>query len=215
MKSQTKIKAILFDFMGVLLFQKDNYQPNKMIDEIDQIISKVTNDSVFKKETLEHYKLNEKEFDKILDKIIDKYKKFQSLWKLLPELRKKYKLAIINNGTALTLQKLNKRHSVNENFDLFISSATEGVRKPNSEIFLLTAHRLCVEPEECLFMDNLKQNTDGARKIGMKAIWWKNKELGFNSFLEFLENEDFAGKEKFEIVLSSPVQGEEGEKDII
>lgn len=187
MKSQTKIKAILFDFMGVLLFKKDNYQPGKTIDEIDHIIGKVTDDFAFKKETMEKYKLNEEEFDKVLDKIIDKYERFESLWKLLPELRKKYKLAIINNGTALTLPKLKKIHLVEENFDLFVSSAIEGVRKPNKEIFLLTTQKLEVEPEECLFMDDTKLNIEGGEEVGVKTIWWEDKNIGFDKFLEFLK----------------------------
>lgn len=182
--------------MGVLFFQKDNYQSNQIVDEIDQIIGKVTNDSVFKKEALERYRLDEKGFDEILSKIIDKYEKFQSLWELLPGLRRKYKLAIINNGTALTLQELDKRHSVNGNFDLLISSAMEGVRKPDAKIFLLATQRLGVKPEECIFMDDSELNTDGAEKIGMKSIWWEDKQSGFNNFLEFLKNEEFAAKEQ-------------------
>ena len=193
---KNEIKAILFDFMGVLLFEKDNYPPDRIVDEIDQIIGGVTNDSSFKNETLEHYKLNEKEFKEVLSNVVDKYEKFQSLWKLLPDLRKNYKLAIINNGTALTLQEFDTRHLVKENFDLFVSSAIEGIRKPDSEIFLLTARKLGVKPDECLFMDDSKLNTEGAEETGMKSIWWEDKQSGFDSFLKFLKNEEFAAKKQ-------------------
>jgi putative hydrolase of the HAD superfamily len=182
-QSESPIKAILFDFMGVLLFPRENRTPNKLVDEIDAIIGKVTDDKLFKKTTMEQYDLSEKQFREILLAILDKYERYEPLWAMLPELRKSYKLAIINNGTALTLPELKKRHAVDKHFDLFISSAIEGVRKPDAEIFLRTAKRLNVKPEECLFMDDSLDNIEGAAKVGMKTVWWKDKELGMKEFL--------------------------------
>ena len=95
-------------------------------------------------------------------------------------------MAMINNGTSLTLKELYRRHQVKEKFELFVSSAIEGISKPDPEIFLLTAQRLGVKPDECLFMDDTKINTEGAEKIGMKTIWWENRWEGFKLFSEFL-----------------------------
>jgi putative hydrolase of the HAD superfamily len=182
-QSESPVRAILFDFMGVLLFPKENRIPNKLVDEIDAIIGKVTDDIIFKKNMMEQYELSEKQFCEILLAAVDKYERYEPLWAMLPELRKGYKLAIINNGTALTLPELKKRHAIDEHFDLFVSSAIEGVRKPDAEIFLRTAKRLKVKPEECLFMDDSLDNIKGAAKVGMKTVWWKDKELGMKEFL--------------------------------
>jgi epoxide hydrolase-like predicted phosphatase len=187
MDSQTKIKAILFDFHGVLVFQRENYQSDRIVDAIDREIGAITNDAAFKRDTLEKYGLDEKEFSEVLEKIVDKYEKFPAMWKLLPELRKKYKLAIINNGTFLTIPKFDARHSIYKNFDLFVSSAVEGFKKPDARIYRLAAQRLGVAPEECLFMDDAKINIDGAENIGIKSIWWENKEIGFKKFKDFLK----------------------------
>jgi epoxide hydrolase-like predicted phosphatase len=179
-------EAILFDFMGVLLFKRDGYVPDELVDKIDYLIGQVINDSQFKEEVKSNFNLNENQFSDILDKIINKYEKFEPLWKLLPDLKKKYKLAIINNGTALTLPVVKIRHEIDKNFDLFISSAIEGVRKPDSKIFLLTTSRLNVLPEKCLFMDDSFINIEGAKSLGMKTIWWESREKGFEKFKELL-----------------------------
>ena len=92
-------------------------------------------------------------------------------------------MTIINNGTASTLHEIKKRHSVDEHFDLFVPSVIEGVRKPNAKIFLRTAKQLNIKPEECLFMDDSLNNIEGATKVGMKRVWWKDKELGMKEFL--------------------------------
>ena len=175
--------------MGVLLFSKEGYSGDQISEEIDRIIGKVTDDVIFKKETLERFNLGEKEFNKILVTIVKKYERFKPLWDLLPELQKHYKLAIINNGTALTLEAFKREHSIEGNFDLFVSSAIEGIRKPDERIFLLTAKRLGVLPEECIFMDDSSQNTEGATKTGMQTIHWKNREQGFEDFQTWLRQD--------------------------
>ena len=180
------IKAIIFDFMGVLLFQKSDYSPDPLVDEIDDAIGKVTDDSVFEKQTCEKFHLSKDQFNNILDKVVWKYESYKPLWELLPLLRKTYKLAILNNGTGLTLPKLKAKFDVETKFDLFVSSAKEGIKKPSPEIYLLTARKLGVCPEECLFMDDSYENVEGAKSAGMKTLWWereKNREEIFKEFV--------------------------------
>jgi len=186
MKKLQNIDAILFDMMGVLLFQKNDYLPDDIIDEIDTLVGRVTNDTAFKQETLKKFRLTEADFNNILSKIVNKYEPFQKLWNLLPELRKHYKLAIINNGTALTLSQFDKKLNFEKYFDLFVSSAKEGMKKPDGEIFLTTANRLGVVPERCLFMDDSERNIDGAKRILMQTIFWLNKDEGFKKFAELI-----------------------------
>lgn len=186
MKKLQNIDAILFDMMGVLLFQKSDYVPNTIVDEIDTLVGRVTNDVVFKQETLKKFRLSEDEFNEILAKIVNKYEPFQNLWDLLPELRKHYKLAIINNGTGLTLSHFNERLNFGKYFDLFTSSAKEGMKKPSGEIFLTTAKRLGVAPKRCLFMDDSEKNIEGAKRIGMQTILWSSKDEGFKKLAELI-----------------------------
>ncbi|MET9268595.1 HAD family phosphatase [Kribbella sp. NPDC003557] len=55
-------------------------------------------------------------------------------------------------------------------FDDIVISGEVGLRKPEPEIFRLTAGRLGLEPAECVFVDDLQLNVDGARAVGMTAI---------------------------------------------
>lgn len=180
------IEAILFDFHGVLLFVKKGYPVDEMVEEIDRQIGEVTDDEIFKQEMQKRFGLNDQQFREVMEKIVEKYEAFLPLWQLLPELKKFYRLAIINNGTALTLPAFFSRCQVKDYFDIFVSSAIEGVRKPQAEIFLRTAERLGVNPQQCLFMDDKAENVEGARRVGMKTIWWQDRESGFQKFLEFL-----------------------------
>ena len=186
MEKLKNIDAILFDLMGVLLFQKNDYRPEPLVDEIDDLIGRVIDDNSFKQKMFKKFCFDESSFDKVIIKIVNKYEPFQRLWDLLPGMRKYYKLAIVNNGTTLTLPKLDQRLNFNKYFDLFISSAKEGTKKPGQDIFLIAAKRLNVIPERCLFMDNEKENIRGAKRTGMQAILWPNKDDGFKKFIELI-----------------------------
>ena len=176
----------MFDMMGVLLFQRDDYVSNDIVDEIDTLIGCVTNDTTFKQEMLKKFCFSEEDFNNILTKIVNKYEPFQKLWDLLLELKKYYKLAIINNGTALTFSQFDKKLNFKKYFDIFVSSAKEGIKKPDSEIFLIAACRLGVDPKRCLFMDDSHSNIEGAKYIGMQTILWPNKEEGLKKFIELI-----------------------------
>ena len=57
-----------------------------------------------------------------------------------------------------------------ELFDGVVISGEVGMHKPQPEIFLLGAERAGVEPERCVFVDDLRQNCEGAEAVGMTAI---------------------------------------------
>ena len=55
-------------------------------------------------------------------------------------------------------------------FDAVVLSGDERVRKPQPEIYRLGAERIGLPPEECVFVDDLKENCEGAEAVGMTAI---------------------------------------------
>jgi HAD superfamily hydrolase (TIGR01509 family) len=181
------IQALLFDFVGVLLHQKEQHALDEIVDAVDTLVGQVTNDNQFRRTVCSRYHLNETAFQDILARIVDKYEPFQPLWNILPELRSRYKLAIINNGTFLTFPLFDARFGIKEKFDLFLSSAVEGVRKPDARIYQRACESLVVSPETCLFMDDDAQNVEGARRLGMQAIHWEDPAEGFQLLLAILE----------------------------
>jgi putative hydrolase of the HAD superfamily len=59
---------------------------------------------------------------------------------------------------------------VDDLFDAVVISGEVGLNKPEPEIFRLGAERLGVAPEECVFVDDLRENCEGAEAVGMTAI---------------------------------------------
>jgi putative hydrolase of the HAD superfamily len=63
-----------------------------------------------------------------------------------------------------------------ELFDAMIISGEVGLHKPEPEIFRLGAERLGVAPGACVFVDDLRENCEGAEAVGMTAILHRGAE---------------------------------------
>ncbi|TDL27287.1 HAD-like protein [Rickenella mellea] len=55
-------------------------------------------------------------------------------------------------------------------FDDFCDSSSLGMRKPETEFYLLACRRNGVKPEECIFLDDLGLNLKAAKQLGMETI---------------------------------------------
>jgi putative hydrolase of the HAD superfamily len=63
-----------------------------------------------------------------------------------------------------------------ELFDGVVISGEVGMHKPQPEIFLLGAERAGVAPEQCVFVDDLRENCNGAEAVGMTAVLHRGAE---------------------------------------
>ena len=63
-----------------------------------------------------------------------------------------------------------------ELFDAIVISGDVGMHKPEPEIFRLGAERIGVPPEDCVFVDDLRENCAGAEAVGMTAILHRGPE---------------------------------------
>jgi putative hydrolase of the HAD superfamily len=62
------------------------------------------------------------------------------------------------------------RELLNDLFDDSVISAEVHRHKPEPEIYRLAADRLGVEPAACIFVDDLRENCEGAEAVGMTAV---------------------------------------------
>jgi len=64
------------------------------------------------------------------------------------------------------------RMSILGEMDVVVDGSVEHVLKPDPRIYRLAAERLGIDAEECLFVDDQPGNVDGARAVGMPALWF-------------------------------------------
>ena len=81
----------------------------------------------------------------------------------------RYRIALLSNVGDGTVEQL-FGDELHELFDVVVLSYQEHLAKPNPEIFTLTAERLGVSAGECVMIDDLEVNCDGAEIVGMQSI---------------------------------------------
>ena len=57
-------------------------------------------------------------------------------------------------------------------FDVMVDVSTLGVRKPAARPYRVTAERLGLAPEDCVFIDDMRSNCKGAEAVGMSSVWF-------------------------------------------
>lgn len=66
--------------------------------------------------------------------------------------------------------------ALDEMFDVVVISDRVGLRKPQPEIFTLTAAQLGLPPSACLFVDDTAHNLTGAASLGMGTLLFTGAE---------------------------------------
>ncbi len=68
------------------------------------------------------------------------------------------------------------RDAFPELFDGVVISGEVGLHKPQPEIFELAAERVGLEPSQCVFVDDLRENCEGAEAVGMVPVLHRGAE---------------------------------------
>ena len=174
------IKALILDFGGVVFTNKpkDQWIGEKGLLKIDSAIWDQAGLGLISDETLfeKIAQVYNVQSDDIKTWLFSRREPNKEFLDLLAKLKPGIKKAIINNGPKSIFRGMLSKFELPIKFDELMNSAEEGVKKPNSEIYLRACKRLGVEPSECLFIDDDEGNIKGAEALGMRAIYFKNVE---------------------------------------
>ena len=96
---------------------------------------------------------------------------------IVKQLKGRYRLVIGSNTDDPHLQRSNEIQPTTLDFDDVLVSYELGVCKPDPEFFRRGLAKLGVEPEECLFIDDLEDNVEAARSLGITGLRFESAEL--------------------------------------
>jgi putative hydrolase of the HAD superfamily len=109
------------------------------------------------------------------------YEQFGELWgELFPPhtliqdevfaaLKQNHRLLLMSNTNAIHFPYILRHYPVLQRFDYFVLSYEVGVMKPDRRIYDEAIKHAECAAEECLFIDDVQENVDGARAAGMRS----------------------------------------------
>lgn len=93
---------------------------------------------------------------------------------LLPKLRKNYKLVLLSNTNFIHQKYGWEKYNFLKYFDKLILSHEVGAVKPEPKIYEAVEKFTGAEPDEHLFIDDIEDYAEGAKRMGWHAIQFKN-----------------------------------------
>ena len=136
----------------------------------------ITEDSLDK--SMKAFQINASMRDELLNlyKVLSPFKEVPETLKILKE--KKFKLAILSNGTPALLNELVKNNNLNDLFDDLFSIEDVGIYKPDSKVYDIPIKKYNVKKNEIAFLSANTWDVSGGGNYGYNAIWVnRNKNI--------------------------------------
>ena len=133
-------------------------------DSLDKSMKTFSIDSSMKNELLDLYKK------------LSPYSEVKGALNSLKE--KKYKLAILSNGTPALLNELVKSNNLENIFDDLFSIEEVGIYKPDSKVYDMPIKKYQIKADEMAFLSANSWDVSGGGNYGYNAIWVnRNKNI--------------------------------------
>lgn len=94
----------------------------------------------------------------------------------LKRLKKNYNIFCISNMSHKSWEVVQNEHSFIDYFDDIVISAEVKMIKPAKEIFSYALNKFKIDPNESIFIDDLKDNILSAQSLGIKGILFDESE---------------------------------------
>ena len=182
------IKTLIFDFGDVFinldksgamqnaldLFGLKNFDADMISINIKYEIGQISTSEFIHFYKSKFPKLNEEEIINAWNYIIKDFPEYRlDFIKKIAD-QKKYKLILLSNTNDMHIDFIKTQVSFYENFracfDTFYLSQEINLRKPNTDIFDFVLKENNLNPKECLFIDDTKENTTAAETLGIN-VW--------------------------------------------
>ncbi|WP_287595756.1 HAD family phosphatase [Thermomonas sp.] len=104
------------------------------------------------------------------------------------ELSSGYATAVITDNKADRMSCLNDRYSLASIFSLVLVSADHGSGKEHTSIFERAVDLLGVEPEQCVFIDNSQRNLVAPAALGINTVYFNEAADTAQSLAQMLSS---------------------------
>ena len=121
-----------------------------------------------------HLRCSDRELDLA---IADMFWENQEVCALVPLLKVRYRLLLLSNTNAIHADRFLKQFADTlRHFDHLVLSHEVNVRKPNPRIYHHACERAGTPAGQCLFVDDLPANVEGARACGWHGVLYRHGE---------------------------------------
>ena len=188
-RSGKKIKCIIFDFGGVLTTTKcfpvlaERLSKRLSIKKeliLERLYANETLYMLGKESTQEFWEKNLEQlgipFQALVEEFASWYKLNPRVIKLAKSLKESFRLILFSDNFDALSPTIRKDRALTGLFEEIFFSNEMHKTKAQASSFKSILKKLGLKPEECVFIDDQQRNTRAAKKLGFKAIHFKNRQ---------------------------------------
>ena len=128
-----------------------------------------------------------KRFYENFDGMLNMYEYTRGLIKDLQN--KGFKVFCLSNMSNKAVRECWKDLCFIEELDGYVLSCDYKLTKPEKEIYETLFNKYSLKPEECIFVDDLASNIEGAKALGMKGVVFKNLKQAVSEIENIVKEE--------------------------
>ena len=190
------IRAVLFDFDGVLTTDKTgsltttrylSERTGIALSQVQSVFRRFNNDLTLGRTTHQQIwdnicrDLGQKLSIDLLEEAFESTPLSAPMLGLAKGLRSRYSVGIVTDNKKDRIDILKKLHKLSSVFDPIAVSAEVGVSKNDPKMFLGVLGQLGVKPDECIFIDNSRENLIAPSSLGIKTIYFDDEKQDFKA----------------------------------
>lgn len=175
------VKAIIFDCFGVLSVDPRTHTISKVAAPHRERLGELFNQSDYGYLTTQEFVQQAAELtgmtsESFYEENLGRYVRNDELLELIRHLKKAYKIGLLSNANDSVIDYLFTKDEAKELFDDILVSSQVGMVKPQLALFELAAVRLGCTAKECVMVDDLARNIEGAMQAGMQGVLFTSNE---------------------------------------
>lgn len=201
-----KLTTVLFDLGGVLLRTEDHSPRAKLASRYEMTYQELS-DYIYRQDSAHQATLGEisaadhwQVIAEDLDLTPEELRSFQDefwggdimdefLVDFVRGLRPHYTTGLLSNAWDDLRDALTLQWKMIDAFDHVFISSELGMAKPDPRVYDHVLSELGKEGHEVVFLDDFVENVEAARKAGLHAIHFQNREQALGELQELLDNE--------------------------
>jgi len=112
----------------------------------------------------------------------------RQLFDYIKSLRPRYQTIALSNAMSDARSSLLNKWHVGDAFDQIFISAEMGMVKPDPRIYLAVIEQLNLTASQTVFIDDFQHNVKAAQTLGMRTIWFRNREQTIEAIDKMLKS---------------------------
>jgi epoxide hydrolase-like predicted phosphatase len=203
MSNTIPIKAIIWDFGGVLLRTEDPGPRQQLVQRLG-ITQRELEYLVFAGDSSMQAQVGKLNHDQhweiirlhlnlpveIMPEVISSFwagdRLDTDLVNIIRHQRLHYRTALLSNAWSNLRSVLTSDFPIIDAFDYVVISAEVGLMKPDPKIFDLVLKKVGANPEEAVFIDDIRENIDAANRQGLNVIHFQSRAQALNELSQLI-----------------------------